>query len=127
MLSEVKQMAMSILERRKGQLKRAMSKDIVRWWRYCGGQFIVCGQQYINGLGVQWELIHKFTSLKALIDTEGQYGIPNLIQEFTGEDAFEESLDWLVEKILETSDALQQRMLPYVEGKLRYEKALRGE
>lgn len=117
---------MTATEKAKARLKRGMTKNIVGWWRYCGGKFVVSNQEYVNGLGVRWEMIHKFQSLKAVIDTEGQYGIPNSVKEFNSDDAFEEALDWIIDKIFETVEILQKRTNPYLEGKVKYDMALRG-
>lgn len=117
---------MTAAEKVKARLKKRMSKNIVGWWRYCGGKFVACGQEYVNGLGVQWELVHKFKSLKAVIDNEGQYGIPNSEKAFDGDEAFEEALEWIIDKIFETVEILQKRTSPYLEGKVRYDRALHG-
>lgn len=117
---------MTLTERRKRQIKRETERDIAGDWRYCGGKFVVNRIVRVNGFQIGWGLTHKFHSLKAVIDTERQYGIPNAEKEFDGDDAFEEALDWIIDKIFETADILQKRTYPFVEGKVRYEMALRG-
>lgn len=117
---------MTATEKAKTSLKRRMTKNIVGWWRYCGGKFVVDNQEFVNGLGVKWEMTHKFHSLKAEINTLEQYGIPNAEKEFNGDDAFEEALDWIIEKIFETVEILKDRTIPYLEGKVKYDMALYG-
>lgn len=120
---------MTIKEKTEARLKKYVEKYMGGSWRYCGGRFRIFGNTEVvrdSGIWIFWEITHKFQSLTGKIESFKQYGIPDSVQEFKGEEAFEECLNWVVENLIKTHDAIAERVAPYKMGQLNYERALRG-
>lgn len=66
-------------------------------------------------------------TLKAVIQTEEDYGIPDSVRMFTGENAIEECIEWTTERLIELYETVSARTAPYKAGYENYQRALKGE
>lgn len=114
-------------EKVKQRLIKKLGNELLKGWEWHGTRFY--NLQRAGVTTETWVLIH-FTAgygwLKANLLTEGEYGIPDSVRMFTGENAIEEMIKWTTDKLYEIHKIVSERIAPYIRGQIEYERALRG-
>lgn len=120
-------MALSKQERVKGQLLRKFGKEICNGgWRFWGMEFMNFSCPWINGVGIYVKFTANLRYVKVNLSGE-EYGLQDRVKMFASDDALTEAIDWAADMVVEMVWEVTRRTEPYVEGHLKYERALRGE
>ena len=104
-------------------VNRALDRDS---WRLHGGYFYQTSEVAANGLYIKVEWRWTFKGLEATIDPYAVYGQEEC-KSFVGDNALEECLQWVTERVIALSNAVRERTEPYAKGMVMYQRALKGE
>ena len=85
------------------------------------------GYEGVDNACARYEFHIKMFTLKAVLQTEEDYGVPNSVRMFTGENAIEECIEWTTERLIELYETVSARTAPYKAGYENYQRALKGE
>lgn len=111
----------------KTYVKRNVGKAMDREsWRLHGGYFYQTAEVAANGLYIRVEWRWTFKGLEAKIDPYAAFGQEER-KEFVGDDALEECVDWVTERVIALANAVRERTKPYENGMVLYRRALTGD
>lgn len=114
-------------KRQKVTLAKRLAKEFAgRFWQWRGSEFMNFGFEGVEGYTARYEFHMKFYTVKAVIETEEQYGIPDSVRVFTGPDAIEECVDWTAEKLLDVYEELKERTAPFAAAHEAFKRAMQG-
>lgn len=82
------------------------------------------GFEGVGEYTARYEFHMKFYTVKAVVETEEQYDIPDSTLEFTGPDAIEECVDWTAEKLLDLYEELTKRTAPFAAAHEAFKRAM---
>ena len=112
----------------KERISRHLAKEFTgNFWRWRGSAFLNFGFEGVDNARARYEFHIKMLTLKAVIQTEEDYGIPDSVRMFTGENAIEECIEWTTERLIELYETVSARTAPYKAGYENYRRALKGE
>lgn len=127
------------IKKMKASVKRNVERTFVEsGWKCRGGSFYNCDVYGIRGDIVQVRVIVEFNckimTVTAKLDTQAEYGVADSIKTFGSDEAIQDCIDWVAEKVIETYDIVKSRVSPYKEACEKYQetydkyqRALRGE
>lgn len=118
---------MTAEERAKARLVKQVGEKLVRdGWFWRGTEYISFGWCGLGEITAYVRFTTYFNCLKVEIDLR-QYRLPDKEEKFTGESAMADAVHWTAETLYELYKTIEERISPFVKGKVAYEKALRGE
>lgn len=80
----------------------------------------------VSGVMAYTKFTIKMLTLKAEIESEREYNVPDSVHMFVGDNAIEECIEWTAEKLIELYETVKQRTAPYEQGFRDYKRALEG-
>lgn len=114
-------------KRMKEKLCKKLGKEFAgNFWRWRGSEFINFGFSGVEGTTARYEFHIKMLTLKAIVQTQEDYNVPDSVRMFTGDNAIEECVDWTAEKLIELYETVTARTAPFEQGYKDYRRALSG-
>lgn len=114
-------------KRMKERIAKRLGKEFTgSFWKWRGSEFINFGFEGVDGATARYEFHIKMLTLKAVVQTQENYNIPDSVHMFVGENAIEECIEWTAEKLLELYETVSARTEPYKQGYRDYQRALQG-
>lgn len=102
-------------------------------WAWRGTEFVSEGYFRTRPRGGVWSIVSftaNYNCIKATIEEQEQYNLPDQIAKFTGENALNEAVQWAADKLLELEQIVESRVAKYEMLRDRavedYSKAQRG-
>lgn len=114
-------------KRIKERICKKLGKEFTgNFWKWRGSEFINFGYYGVEGAAANVEFRIKMLTLKAVVQTQDDYNVPDSVHMFTGDNAIEECVEWTAEKLIELYETVSARTAPYERGYREYKKALQG-
>ena len=114
-------------KKQKDGIKRKLAEEFAgNFWKWRGTEFINFNWHGVSGCKAYVRFTIKMLTLKAEIESEQYYNVPDSVHMFVGDNAIEECIDWTAEKLMELYDTVTARTEPYKQGYMDYQKALQG-
>ena len=114
-------------KRVKERLCKKLGKEFAgNFWKWRGSEFINFGYCGIEGTTARYEFHIKMLTLKAMVQTEDDYNVPDSVHMFVGDNAIEECIEWTAERLIDLYETVKQRTAPYEQGFRDYKRALEG-
>lgn len=114
-------------KRMKDRLCKKLGKEFAgNFWRWRGSEFINFGFSGIEGASARYEFHIKMLTLKAIVQTQDDYNVPDSVHMFIGDNAIEECVEWTAERLIDLYETVTARTAPYAQGYQQYRKALQG-
>lgn len=109
------------------QLTRQLRKRMVdNSWYWRGTEFTNFGRFGISSYTAYVRFTATLSRIRAGIDLQDDYGLPDESNGFEGEDAMSDAIEWTATKLLELYHKIAARTAPYVAGYNQYLKAVHG-
>ena len=111
----------------KERISKRLGKEFAgNFWKWRGSEFLNFGYEGVDNACARYEFHIKMFTLKAVLQTEEDYGVPNSVRMFAGENAIEECIEWTTERLIELYETVSERTAPYKAGYENYQRALKG-
>lgn len=125
-------MAMTFVEKLRKKVEEKVMRQITfKSWSYQGGRFITTEWYRISrDVVLEANFCCDLKQLSAAVSHGSEFdGTLKVLAErkFQGENAIEDCIQWTVDALIESDKKIQEIIAPYVEGKARYEMALKGK
>lgn len=114
-------------KRKKDCIKRKLAEEFAgSFWKWRGSSFVNFNHHGVSGVMAYTKFTIKMLTLKAEIESEREYNVPDSVHMFVGDNAIEECIEWTAEKLIELYETVKQRTAPYEQGFRDYKRALEG-
>ena len=114
-------------EKKKAAIVKRLGREFAgNFWKWRGSEFINFGFDGVEGARARYEFHIKMLTLKAIVETQDDYNVPDSVHMFVGDNAIEECVEWTAEKLIELYETVSARTAPFLQGYRNYKKAISG-
>ena len=114
-------------EQVKQRLIKRIGKGLEKEWYWQGTRFTKTARIGVtSGYSVYVIFTADHCWVKADMQTESEYGIPDGERRFKSDNCIEEMVEWVAEKAIEVYEIVSKRVAPYQQGHEEYLRALKG-
>lgn len=115
-------------EKVRANIERSLAEEFAgNFWKWRGGEFINFGHYGAAGVQPYVMFTIKGFVLKAEIQSQNEFNVPDCVRQFIGDNAVEECIEWTAAKLYELYKTVKERTEPYRMGYELYKKAWQGK